>query len=190
MYLFLVSFGKVRGSPPSIRQFEWWITLLTVRYDQTFVPFCKWNVASNTWQMKIWRSKVIPNVWFIHQKMPGKVQVCIYLVQVRDTDSSVFYVVSSCLLRYNCCERSCCIHCPAMFIITVLLGAVTLVICVCFAPSAREKAGCFDENAILVDPFGIWNEHFVANLPNFSTSVTNTCNSKQNRVWLQSNNPP
>ena len=48
---------------------------------------------------------------------------------------------SSCLLRYNCCEGSCCMPCN---VTTVLFGSCDFVICVCFAPKCPGKRRVFD----------------------------------------------
>ena len=143
-----------------------------MRYDQKCVPFCKWNVASNTWQMKIWRSKVIPNVWLIHQRIAGKVQVRISCPSARYRLQCVFNVVFKLFVALQLLWRLMLFVCPAMFIITVLLGAVTLSY-VFVSPQVPEKRGGFDL-MLLVDPFkGFGTNISWQETPNSSTSVIN-----------------
>lgn len=153
MCFFLVSFGKVRGSPPSIRQFEWWITLLTVRYDQKFVPFCKWNVASNTWQMKIWGDSP---VYGLYTKNCLEKSKCAHLVQVRHTDSSGFlYVVFKLFVALQLLWTLMLYTLPCN-VLTVLLGDTWLCHMWLFRHKCPGNRRVFDL-MLLVDPFGIWN---------------------------------
>ena len=106
MYLFYVSFGKVRGSPPSIRQV--WVEnhLIDSEIWSKICPFLqmkcgikrKRHLADENVEGQ--ESKVIPNVWFSYTKKWLEKSKCAYILSKCAILTPVVFV---CCFHVVCC---------------------------------------------------------------------------------------
>lgn len=186
MYFCLVSFGKVRGSPPSIRQV--WVVnhLIDSEIWSTICPFL---------QMKCG----IKHLADENLKVKGDSQCMAYTPQNAWKSPSVhiscpsarywllcfLYVVFKLFFALQLLWALMLYTLPCNVYYYSPFGSCDFVICVCFAPSAREKEG-FWSNAIGRSILGFgtnisWQICQISALP-WQTHAT----QNNNTVWLQS----